>query len=152
MPRAIVTTHSNVYEGNDVFLTDRIIMADGTQLELADLDISDNITVAVYPMSGAGEGRVQGTSIFTKTDIDKNTGGPGGGQAIWDTYQTTYWDGRDNTGYNFVYQLQYDAAGSDGPRLRGGHNYRVEFSFRTTNFGTVRWAHTLYIIPTKAVS
>lgn len=141
MPRAIVTVHSDVEEGNDVFLTNRIVMADNTQLVQS--DVNGNITVNVYPISGAGEGRVQTTSIFTKADISKTA-------VIFDTYQTTYWDGKDATGYNFLYQLQYDATGAAGPYLRGGHSYAVEFSCRAdlaTDFGTMRWKHILHVRP-----
>ena len=120
MPSRISVKRTTVSEGNDVVLSNRIVMADGTNLILADL-AGDVFSVRVFDMSGAGEGRTPNTSIYSDTAINKTTGGPEGGACIFDTLQTTYWDGEDGTGYNFVYQLRWDSTGSSGPYLRAGH-------------------------------
>ncbi len=145
MPRATVTPRSQVTEGNDVFLTHRIVTADGTNLVQADL--SGTITVRVFDKAQGGEGRDPNTAVFTKTDISKTTGGPGGGASVLDTLATTYWDGQDGTGYNFVYQLIYDTAASTGPYPRAGHVYLVQFEAATSSFGTVRWKTILDVSP-----
>lgn len=153
MPRSIVTVRSRVKEGNHVYLTNRIIMADGTQLVQSDVGSGSSIEVRVYDISGGGEGRRPDASIFTKTDIGVTTGGPGGGAAILDTYATTYWDGKDSTGYNFIYKLEWDSAGATGPYLRGGHTYLVEFRVdcdEGDTFGIVRWTHILDVEPSDA--
>lgn len=141
---------SNVREGNDIVLTNRIVMADGDALQLVNL--AGDISVRVFDMSAAGEGRTPNTAIFTKTDIDKHTGGPDDGACVFNTYQTKYWDGKGGTGYNFAYQIEWDSAGTTGPYLRAGHTYHVKFEFDgdntgTDDFGIVRWMHVLKMAP-----
>jgi hypothetical protein len=132
-----------VVEGLDTFLSNRLITADGTQLVTG--DVSGTISVRVYDLSAAGEGRDRDRSIFTKTDIALASGGPlTGADHLVNTLETgTYWDGRDTIGMNFCYRLIWNAAGSTGPYLRGGHKYRVDFEVTTTAFGVMRWTHIL---------
>lgn len=151
MPSNISVKRTTVSEGNDVVITNRVVMADGTYLILGDL-AGDVFSVRVFDVSGSGEGRAPNTAIFTDTAVNKETGGPAGGACIFDTLQTTYWDGADGTGYNFLYQLRWDAAGSTGPYLRAGHTYHVKFeadcdSTGTPDFGVVRWMHILDVQP-----
>jgi hypothetical protein len=151
MPSKISVKRSTVVEGNDVFLTNLIVMADGTNLILGDL-AGDTFEVRVFDVSGAGEGRTPNTSIYTDATVNKESGGPAGGACIFDTLQTTYWDGAGGDGYNFVYQLRWDSASSTGPYLRAGHTYHVKFtmdcdSTGSADFGVVRWTHILDVMP-----
>jgi hypothetical protein len=145
MPRAShVTVTQGLEEGSDVFLTNRLITPDGTQLVQA--DINGTVTVKVYDVSGGGAGRAPTTAIFTKTDIPVST--------VFDTYQTDgYWSGKDDTGYNFRYALLADESGATGPNMVGGHRYGVEFSANLdpsggTDFGKAVWRHVLVLRPT----
>jgi len=126
-------------------------MADGTPLLVGDI-LDGSLAVRVFDVSGAGEGRTPNALIYSDTSIDKESGGPTGGACVFDTYQTTYWDGRDGTGYNFVYVLKWDSSGSTGPYLRAGHTYHVRFELDgdqtgAADFGVVRWSHILDIDP-----
>ena len=51
-----------------------------------------------------------------------------------------YWNGLDDTGYNFLYRLEFDSG-----KYEAGHRYMAEFAFETTGYGTIRWAQDLYI-------
>ena len=151
MPRNISVTRTSVVEGNDVVLTNRIVMADGTNFVLADV-VSTTFSVRVFDLSGAGEGRTPNTAIYTDTAVNKTSGGPTGGACIFDTLQTTYWDGEDGTGYNFAYQLKWDSTGSTGPYMRAGHTYSVQFeadcdAAGAPDFGIMRWKHILDVRP-----
>lgn len=147
MPRNIVVGVHDVTEGNDVILTNYLVAADGTPVVQG--DVTGNLSVRVFDISGGGEGRDQDRSIFTDTAIAVATGGLGAsGGHIEDTLETVYWDGKDQTGYNFVYALRWDSASSTGPYLRGGHRYKVEFEATLTggtDFGVMRWFHILNV-------
>ena len=145
MPSTIVIPRAQALEGSDVFIAHRLVKADGTNVTQA--DITSTISVRVFDRSGAGEGRAPDTPIYTDTTISKTTGGPGGGAAILDALATTYWDGQDSEGYNFIYRLQWDSSGSAGPYLRAGHRYYVAFEADVSGEGTMRWAMHLTILP-----
>jgi len=145
MPSRIVVTKATVLEGSDAFLAARLLTADDTQLVTT--DITGTISVYVYDISDGGQGRRPDQSIFTKTDIVV-------AGTVLNTYATTYWAGKDGTGYNFVYPLRYDAAGTTGPYLRGGHVYLIEFNAdatAATDFGTMRWFFILTVTPLTSV-
>ncbi len=150
MPSKISVKRSTIVEGTDVFLTNLIVMADGTNLVLGDI-AGSTFEVCVFDVSGAGEGRTPNTAIYTNTAVDFLTGGPNGNACVFDTLQTTYWDGAGGDGYNFVFQLRYDAAGTTGPYLRAGHTYHVKFTLGadsgSADFGTLRWMHILDVMP-----
>jgi hypothetical protein len=142
MPRATVTVHSSVQEGNDVFLLNRLVTADNTNLVQADVD-GTTMSVRVFDLSsGAGVSGDPTTAVFSDTAV-AITG------VFFDTLQTDgYWDGKDSTGYNFRYMLSWDADNSGGPYLRGGHKYAVEFEADLasgTDFGVMRWRHVITI-------
>lgn len=145
MPSRIVVTRGSILEGSDAWLTARVLTADDTALVTG--DITGTITVKVFDVTSGGEGRRPDQSIFTKTDIAV-------AGTVLNAYATTYWAGKDSTGYNFVYPLRYDTAGTTGPYLRGGHTYLVEFSMDTTaatDFGTTRIHFRLYVEPLMGV-
>lgn len=143
MPSEVITGRVQIREGEDVFLTGRIVMADGTNLVQADVSSGELIALYVYDKSGAGEGRKPNTTVFSDTSIALSN--------IFDSLQTDgYWDGLDSTGYNFRYQLQWDSAGSDGPYMRANHKYLAQFSVLTDSFGKIRWAWEIQVLPSDA--
>lgn len=145
MPSKILVTKGSVLEGTDAWLSARVLTADDTALVTG--DCASTMSVYVYDITDGGEGRRPDQAIFSKTDITTST-------VLSDTYLTTYWAGKDGTGYNTVYQLQYDAAGTVGPYLRGAHTYLVEFvvdASTGTDFGNVRWHFMLYVEPLGSV-
>ena len=151
MPAKLTVIRAHVQEGGSPILTGRVLTADETPLQQGDIS-SNTIALSVYDVSSGGEGRRGATAIFTKTDISTTAGGPGAVASISDTYATTYWNGRDGTGYNFAYRLIYDTSGATGPYLRGGHTYRCEFSASAgSTFGTVQWHFILYVEPLISV-
>lgn len=145
MPSQLVVVRKTILEGHDAVLTARILTADDTALQQT--DIESTITLNVYDVTAGGKGRRPDSAIFTKTDISTDS-------AVSNTYATTYWAGKDGTGYNFVYFLRHDTAGTTGPYLRGGHKYLVEFSAdgtTGTDFGTIRWYFILQVEPLYSV-
>lgn len=152
MPRSIVVGKHTIAEGLDVFLSNRLVTADGTNLQIA--DASGDLSIRVYDLSAAADGRVRDRAIFEKTNVDIDSSGPldTGKKVISNTLETgSYWDGRDSTGMNFCYQLRWDSSGAVGPHLRGGHKYRVDFELTTTDFGVLRWTHFLDVQDSPSV-
>lgn len=153
MPAKLTVIRASVQEGGSPILSGRILTADETPLVQGDI-ASNTVSLNVYDVSPGGEGRRAATAIFTKTDISTTAGGPGGVACINSstTYVTTYWNGKDGTGYNFAYRLIYDTSGATGPYLRGGHTYRCEFSASAgSTFGTVQWHFILHVEPLLSV-
>jgi len=151
MPSKLTMIRASVQEGGSPILAARVLTADETPLQQGDIS-ANTVSLSVYDVSPGGQGRRPATAIFEKTDISTTAGGPGGIACISDTYATTYWNGKDSTGYNFVYRLIYDATGATGPYLRGGHTYRCEFSCDAgSTFGSVQWHFILYVEPLISV-
>jgi len=145
MPSRIVVTKANVLEGHDAVLTARLLTADDTPVQLSDVEAT--MSVYVYDVSDGGAGRRPDNAVFSKTDITTSS-------VISNSYATTYWAGKDGTGYNAVYFLRYDTAGTTGPYLRGGHKYMVEFAVDAstgTDFGIMHWYFLLTVDPLYSV-
>ncbi len=147
MPTGVYVPTGDALEGNDVWIVQRVVMADGTYLDTAGVD--NDIIVKVYDLT-LRQNPSGMEPIWKKTDLSPGDGTTG---PLFNTLQTDgYWDGLDEDGYNWRYQLQYDSAGSAGPNMIGGRRYLVEFeadvggsSTPDTDYGTVRWAAILQI-------
>lgn len=145
MPSRIVVTRGTVLEGSDAWLSARVLTADDTPLLTTDCE--STMSVYVYDITDGGQGRRPDQAIYSDTTLTTSS-------VVSNSYATTYWAGKDSTGYNTLYQLVYDSSGASGPYLRGGHRYLVEFYVDATtgSFGPVRWYFDLTILPLTSVS
>lgn len=136
---------TEVTEGNDIYLTARVRLADSTLVDSADFASAAGgdtvIEVRVFDMTkeslGTGSnGRQVLSDDITKTDI---------GTYLFDTLQTDgYWNGVDDTGYNFRYRAK--ASGSAPVfAYEAGHRYQIEFALLTDSQGKIRWAQQFYV-------
>ena len=112
MPRTVQTIRAQVTEGNDAWLMARVVRADNVVVDdadLADLSAGNNtdLSVRVFDISNAGAGRDPNTPVFS---LIASTVGPTGVANSTISVLTVdgFWDGIDDVGYNFKYQLQYD--------------------------------------------
>lgn len=137
-----------VIEGNDIWFVARVTRPDNVVLSRAEITgggagtNADALQIRVYDISkdslGTGtNGRQVHTEnladnaltsillIATSSDALTNDG---------------YWNGLDDTGYNFRYRLEFDSG-----KYEAGHRYMAEFAFETTGYGTIRWAQDFYV-------
>jgi hypothetical protein len=147
MADAVVNT-GEVMEGNDWFLTYRLVRADGTVV--AQTDTSDDtgataLTVKAYTLNNqaavAEEPVYSATVAGGSANIDKN---------VMASLKTDgFWGGVDSTGYNFFYRVPY------GTWMKGGNRYKIEFDLTLIStassdhgavaFGSIRWASIIYV-------
>jgi hypothetical protein len=137
-----------VIEGNDIWFVARVTRPDNVVLSRAEIagggagTNADALQVRVYDISKDSlatgvNGRQVHTEnladnaltsillIATSSDALTNDG---------------YWNGLDDTGYNFRYRLEFDSG-----KYEAGHRYMAEFAFETTGYGTIRWAQDFYV-------
>lgn len=146
MPSSSFTTKGEVLEGNDWFLTYRLVRADGDLVSRSDITSTgtDEIgTVKIYSLDSSGAASdepantvsIQAADVAQHIVISSATSAP---------LTDGFWNGVDSTGYNFFYRVPY------GTWMKGGVRYRVEFSLvlevtsgsgpGTVSLGTMRWA------------
>lgn len=138
MSSGVYIPTGSVLEGNDVWIVQRIVLPDGTNLVQSEISGS-NVHVHVFDLS-LGQNSSRGEPVFEE-DVDKTT-------VVFDTLQTDgYWNGLDEEGYNFRYQLQYGAThdAATGPHMIGGRRYLVEFDANTTSYGRIRFASVIQV-------
>ena len=149
MANNTVVSTAEVLEGNDWFLTYRILRPDGAVLVPGDCSssagVSNVLTVNAYRLQGGASD--EDKAIYTDTipgnEMDK---------IIMASLQTDgWWGGVDSTGYNFFLKIPV------GATFPGGQRYRMEFQLiltaqtdsahGTLGMGTVRWASVIYVKP-----
>ena len=153
MADAVVNT-GDVIEGNDWFLTYRLVRADGAVIDQDDTSNDTSataLTVKAYELHSlaavAEEPVYTATVAGGPTNIDKN---------VMASLKTDgFWNGVDSTGYNFFYRVPY------GDWMQGGNRYKVEFDLTLTSqsdtdhgevsFGSVRWASIIYVKPMTSI-
>ena len=158
MPSKAIVSTGEVMEGNDWFLTYRVLRADGVLVTRADIDADGGggtnwLTIKAYDLGTsaavADAALLTATVTNTAANIAKhlmlaNTSG---------TLLTDgFWNGVDSTGYNFFYKL------SSQSWMKGGNRYKIEFDANLTaattdsthgsvSYGSVRWASIIYVKP-----
>lgn len=149
-----MNTHE-VTEGNDVWLVARVLRPDNVPVSQADLASgSDAVEVHVYDITTASLGTgANGRQVLNKT-IAQGAAGSIVAIATGSTplLNDGYWNGYDDSGYNFIYQLEVTDAsggqeGTDYVELQAGRRYQVEFTIRTgsNSYGDIKWGQQLYI-------
>jgi hypothetical protein len=152
MADAVINT-GEVLEGNDWFLTYRIVRGDGTVVAQSDTSDSTGtlaLTVKAYDLSS--QAAVAEQAVYTATvnggaaNIDKN---------VMALQTDGFWGGIDSTGYNFFYRVPYTSW------MVGGNRYKIEFDLTLTSiadathgevpFGSVRWASIVYVKPMGSI-
>lgn len=138
---------TQVTEGNDIWFVARVLKPDNVVLGRDSIDGSggsntDAFQVRVYDISKDSLGTgANGRQVHSEDRADNALStilliATSGGVLQNDGY----WNGLDDTGYNFRYQLAYDST-----KYEAGHRYMVEFAFETTQYGTIRWAQDFYV-------
>ena len=121
MPAQVYITRGETFEGVDPVIVQQINTADGTQLLQADVTGS-TVSFTVYYLDGGAPT----TSVATGTVTVSSS--------VFDTLQTDgYWDGLDDTGYNFRHTMP--AANL----ANGAGRYRIDYLAVTTSFNTIVW-------------
>ncbi len=148
----IVTSTGEVPEGNDWFLTYRLVRADGVLVSDASITAGSGsdaaLWVNIYGLDTqvAVQDKSLYSAIITKTDVKVDN-------IVINTAAATlltdgFWGGVDSTGYNFFYQVPYAAWMTPG-------RYRIEFALDITeasgagpaavDLGKMRWATTITV-------
>jgi len=139
--------HAEVVEGNDVWFANRVTMPTGDVLTRtgtngvqAEGGGAELIQVFIIMESVVGGNREVRKVLSVTTDANVAA-------YVFDSLEFDYWDGHDDIGYNFLYQLPATGTDSEGNAyiLDGGNDYFVEFAIKTTNFGTIRWSAKLHV-------
>ena len=151
-----VVNSGEVLEGNDWFLTYRLVRADGVYVTRTDVTAGDDnwLTVTAYDLStkAAVSDRAAYTAAFSGSvanflplnDVSESPLTDG------------FWGGVDDTGYNFFYKVPY------GSWMEGGNRYRIEFNLVLNNattdsahgsvsYGSVCWASIIYVKPMTSI-
>lgn len=136
----------SVKEGNDVWFVARLLRP-------------DNVILARDAISGSGGSNTDAFQVRVY-DITKDSLGTGingrqvHGENVADNALTSilltatdsaaltndgYWNGIDDEGYNFIYQLAWS-----NDKYEAGHRYQVEFTLETTSYGNIRWCEVIY--------
>lgn len=157
MPSESIISTGEVVEGNDWFLTYRIVRPDGTVVSDADIAEEDaQLTVKVFLQDT--QAAVADDPLVTTEVTGANTKtnhimiATASDALITDGF----WNGVDSTGYNFFYKQV--ANSTDAPWIKGGQRYRIEFTLTiaATNagsskgnatWGNVCWASIIYVKP-----
>ena len=147
---SVVTSTGEVPEGNDWFLTYRLVRADGVLVSDASVTATsaEALWVNVYGLDTqvAVQDKSLYTAAVTGTAAKANN-------IVINTAATTlltdgFWGGVDSTGYNFFYQVPYATWMTPG-------RYRIEFALDITqasgagpasvDLGKMRWATTVTV-------
>ena len=133
--------HTEVIEGNDVWFASRVTLPNQQQLQQSGTNgvaaSGDLITVDLIRESVVS-GQRDAKRLLTETSSANVP------TYVFNALEFDYWDGHDDIGYNFLYQLPYTGTNPDYT-LEGGNDYYVEFAILTTNFGTIRWSAKLHV-------
>ena len=158
MPSKSIVSTGEVMEGNDWFLTYRVLRADGVLVTRADIDADGGGGTNWLPLKAYALGTsaaVADDAVYSATVTNTaanialhlmlaNTSG---------TLLTDgFWNGVDSTGYNFFYRVPY------ATWMKGGNRYKVELDVDLTaattdsthgsvSYGNVRWASVIYVKP-----
>lgn len=149
MANNTVVSTAEVLEGNDWFLTYRILRPDGAVLVPGDCSSSSSVTnvltVNIYRLQGGASD--EDKAVYTDTIEGDNMN-----IVIMSSLKTDgWWGGVDSTGYNFFLKIPV------GATFPGGQRYRIEFQLILTAvgdsahglvpMGTIRWASIIYVKP-----
>lgn len=137
MPSKVTTIRGSVSEGADATVVARIVTADGTDLQQADLTgtSGQEIAYSVFDLDGDTPGTAIATGTLNKTAV------------VFDTLQTDgWWNNEDEFGYNFRHTI----ANTELPG--GGHRARIEYSGESSTFGDIKWAAEITVLEGLAVA
>lgn len=140
-------SNTEVTEGNDIWFVARVLRPDNVVLARDAIDTTGSpntnaFQVRVFDISKDSLGTGTNGREVHNEDIDSSslTSILLIATATAALTNDGYWDGLDDTGYNFRYQLAYDSS-----KYEAGHRYMAEFAFETTSYGIIRWAQSFYV-------
>ena len=158
MPSKSIVSTGEVMEGNDWFLTYRVLRADGVLVTRTDVTADAGgganwLTINAYDLGTSAA--VADDAVYTAavTNVAANIAkhlmlANTSGTLLTDGF----WNGVDSTGYNFFYRVPY------ATWMKGGNRYKVELDVGLTaattdsthgsvSYGNVRWASIIYVKP-----
>lgn len=152
---------TEIVEGNGVWLCSRVTLPSGDHVTTADLPTSGTVfEVKVIRQTPIGASHLP----QTVTQLAGVSGQANVINVVFDTLQTTYWDGFDDLGYNVAYFLNPTGTDTDGNtwRLIGGNTYRIELLLQTNpapapgaaaanTVGPIRWSIDLTVSGMEAL-
>ena len=158
MPSKSIVSTGEVMEGNDWFLTYRVLRADGVLVTRADVDADGGggtnwLTINAYDLGTSAA--VADDAGYTAT-VTNSTANIAKYLMLANTSGTLltdgFWNGVDSTGYNFFYRVPY------ATWMKGGNRYKLELNIGLTaattdsthgsvSYGSVRWASIIYVKP-----
>ena len=131
----VAQVHAESVEGNDVWFVWRVELPDGDTLALTDLT-STQITVNLIHESSMTNSK--------KVVLVHSGNGASGNGIVYNTLQTDgYWGGLDGDGYNV--RVRIAAASTGAWILEGGNTYAIEVILKTSSFGNIHVAASLYV-------
>ena len=158
MPSKSIVSTGEVMEGNDWFLTYRVLRADGVLVTRADVTAdagggANLLTINAYDLGTSAA--VADDAVYTAT-VTNTAANIAKHLMLANTSGTLltdgFWNGVDSTGYNFFYRVPY------ATWMKGGNRYKLELNIGLTaattdsthgsvSYGSVRWASIIYVKP-----
>lgn len=131
----VAQVHAESVEGNDVWFVWRVELPNGANLKPGDL-AATKITVNLIHESSMSN---------SKKVIQVHAGdGTNAAAEVYDPLKTDgYWGGLDGEGYNVLVRIASASAGNW--ILEGGNTYAVEVILKTTLYGSIHVAASLYV-------
>ena len=144
-----------VTEGNGFWICSRVTLPNGSYVQIKDLMTSGVVfqddLVRQTPIGASHLAQ-------TITSVTGTSSQSGLGNTVFDTLQTTYWDGYDGIGYNVQYFVNPSGTATDSTswRLIGGNDYRLEFLLQTkapptpagpdaATVGAIKWSVDVHV-------
>ncbi len=116
---------SEVWESENIWTRAQIYTDTGASLQTSDVQ---GVAVKVYQ-------RADGATIYPATPV-YHTSGIATSSSVYNTFQTSGWDGLDSTGYNFAHVVTSTAF-----VRTGGCVFRLEYTLSTSAYGPIYVIH-----------
>lgn len=124
----------NVREGEDVFFVERITRPDGTLHVPGDFPGGTPVALEIWDRTA------EAAPAYIPVPVAL------GGIVFTPALTDGYWEGRDSTGYNFIFRLPTGAF-----PLSGGRIYDVEFSLTGTFGGSAIVKRVLFVVNVQPI-